>query len=320
MTQFLALFITGIVSGGIYAILSSGLVLTYSRRCLQLRLWCHRLHGGLRLLPAPLEPELAPAHRRSGVPAHIRSVARLGARPHHLSEPDQGFRGRENVTTIGVLVAHPVSFCYSPTGCPLPSELPSTPSRRSCYRRDWDRTRPRCGPSPRAPPSTPTRWPVFVAAIVISVGLWIVIRWTRLGLNIPICCRSSGARQPAGDQPDTGVDADNGGRVDDCWIGRRAHRPVVHTRSERLYHSHVRGCRRCRLRAAPVDPHRYGGGPFCGAGSEHGGRLRQHQSLARPRPSLGRPFVLLFVGVLFVGRDRDAKLGRSRRTLRPPIT
>ncbi|HXA33536.1 MAG TPA: ATP-binding cassette domain-containing protein [Acidimicrobiales bacterium] len=319
MTQFLALFITGIVSGGIYAILSSGLVLTYvtsgvfnfayGATAFTVAYVFYQLHSSLNwplalaagvslLIFAPLLGLVLDRTIYQNL-AKASGVAKI-------------------VTTIGVLVALPNIFLL------LANWLSTT------FGAPFDTQQTVVLP-PGLGPYPPKVWTiasgatinsdqvaVFVAAIVISVGLWIVIRWTRLGLNIRSAVDRRGLASLRGINPirvstqTTVVGSMIAGLAGVLVAPLFTLDPNAFTI---LMFVAAAGAVFGRLRSIPIA---MVGGLFVGlAQSMVAGYVNISPSLV-PGLRSAVPFVLLFVGVLFMGRERGRQAGQVSEDAPPP--
>jgi ABC-type branched-subunit amino acid transport system ATPase component/branched-subunit amino acid ABC-type transport system permease component len=319
MTQFLALVVTGIVSGGIYAILSSGLVLTYvtsgvfnfayGATAFTVAYVYYQLHSGLHWpLPVAAIVSLLVFAPLLGLLLD-RAIYRNLAKASGVAKI---------VATIGVLVALPNIVLV------LANWLTTT-AGVSLNVQSIVALPPGLGPYP------PKVWTiatgatinsdqvaVFVAAVVVSLGLWIVIRWTRVGLNIRAAVDRRGLASLRGINPDrvstqtTVVGSVIAGLAGVLIAPLFNLDPTVFTV---LMFVAAAGAVLGRLRSIPIA---MAGGLFIGlAQSMVAGYVNISPSLI-PGLRSAVPFVLLFVGVLFVGRERGRLAGQVTEDVPPP--
>ena len=190
MNEFWNLVFSGLVTGAIYGIMASGLVLTYTTSGI-----FNFAHGAVAFATAYLYYQLNTGLGVPIVPAliicgvHLRPAARTAAGPHPA--PPAGARHRctpRIVGTIGLLVALPalIQWLVVAVGqrrarprlqgqrgdqrgcrpCPGSARRRTTPTRSAAS--SSTPTRSRCSSSPRSPRSL----------------LWFVIRRTRVGLEM----------------------------------------------------------------------------------------------------------------------------------------
>ena len=310
MTDFLALLITGVVTGGIYAILSSGLVLTYvttgifnfayGATAFTVAYVYYQLHSGLgwpTTVTAPLSllvfaPLLGIVLDRAIYQnlAKASGVAKL-------------------VTTIGVLVALPNIFvlladwAYGSLHWPLLTQsIVALP--------------PGIGPYPPkvwgiAPGATinSDQLAVFVAAIFVSVVLGVLVKKTRLGLNVRAAVDRPGLASLRGINPSRlSTQTTVLGSVIAGLAGILI-APLFNldpTEFTVIMFVAAAGAVLGRLRSIPLA---MVGGLLAGVvQSLVSGYINIEPSLV-PGLEAGVPFVLLFVGVLVLGRDRGRSAG-----------
>ncbi|MEY2444968.1 MAG: hypothetical protein QOE00_1548, partial [Ilumatobacteraceae bacterium] len=185
MTQLLALLITGAVSGGIYAILSSGLVLTYvttgvfnfayGANAYAVAYVYYQLHTGLKW-STPVAALVALL-----VVAPLLGLLLDRAIFQNLSRAPGVSRV---IATIGVLVALPNLVV-------LFSDWLRTTAKLGLAGRNDVLQPPGIGPYPpktwliaRGATINSNQLAVFVAAVVISIALWLITRHTKVGLNM----------------------------------------------------------------------------------------------------------------------------------------
>src|SRR5690349_12598282 len=185
MTRLLALLITGTVSGGIYAILASGLVLTnvtsgvfnfaYGALAFSVAYVYYQLHVGLGLpiLPAALLALFVFA------PLLGLLLDRLIFQNLATSSPVAKI-----VATIGILVALP-NLVF------LLSDWLTKTAGVDLASRNLILLPPGIGPYPartwkigQGATVSSDQLAVFAAAVVVSIGLWYLIRRTHLGLRM----------------------------------------------------------------------------------------------------------------------------------------
>ncbi|MHB1712447.1 MAG: ABC transporter permease subunit [Acidimicrobiales bacterium] len=188
MEKLLNLVISGTVTGGIYSIMASGLVLTYTTSgifnfsqaaiAFTVAYLYYQLHvGGIPIVAAFILSVLLFAPLM-GVALDYLLLRRLGEAPVYA----------RIVGTIGLLVALPnaiewvvVTICNDLLGLHLPGNTAITAGKPA----------PGIGPTPpdvfhitRQINVTSDQLAVFAAALVAAIGLWFVLRHLRVGLEM----------------------------------------------------------------------------------------------------------------------------------------
>ena len=267
MDKFLNLVLSGAVTGAIYSIMASGLVLTYTTSGI-----FNFAHGAVAFATAYVYYQLntglglpiVPSLDHLGV--RLRSAARAPARPHPVAaagegaglRPDRGHhraaggaagdRSQWLVVTLGERRARTWDLRRQPGDSRRGRSSPASARTPAHVYHPIGRRRPR----------TPTRSRCFIVAAIAALVLWFVLRRTRVGLEMrAVVDRESlaGLRGiNAGPHVGGGLGPDDGaGRP-----GRCADRAAV--RARRLHASRwscwarsppscSAGCGRCRSRS-----------------------------------------------------------------------
>ena len=332
MREFWNLAFSGLVTGAIYWIMASGLVLTYTTSGI-----FNFAHGAVAFATAYLYYQLNTGLGVPIVPALIiavfvfapllgllldrillrRLAERAGVRPHRRHHRAPGRAARVD-----------------------PMARDRARQQRARPRIRGQRGGQRGAPCPRHRTKTPhdtykiggvvlnsDQIAVFVVAALAAILLWFVIRRTRVGLEMRAVRRPRGAGTDlrgvnAARTSAVGVDPDD----DPRRPRRRAHRAAVPAPGLRVHARRARfACRRRVSAGCDRFPIAFAGGLLLGviqnlvAGYSDDILPKFLADLGGLRSSV--PYLLVIVLLLFIGRDRSRRGGISRRrrpATRPP--
>ena len=190
MQQFLNLVFSGLVTGAIYSIMASGLVLTFTTSGI-----FNFAHAAIAFATAYLYYQL---NTGLGVPivpcghhlrVHLRPAARARARPH---PPAPARRPRRSMPASS---APSASWSRCPRSCSGSSSRSATTCSTSGFKGNDATTEgvpvPGIGPTPQhnykpfgGVVLNSDQIAVFIVALIAAVVLWFVIRRTRVGLEM----------------------------------------------------------------------------------------------------------------------------------------
>ena len=286
MEKFLTLTVSGAVSGAIFSLIAAGLVLSYSATGI-----FNFSYGAIAFTSAFLYYQLNSGLHWPIVPAAVFVI--LVFAPLFGLLLDVGvFRPLARATesakimaTVGLLIAIPALTTW------LNDQLVNTVG--FVIPRSGDVTQvglpPAIGPSPKVDWKLPGDIPfdsnqlvVFISAVVVAVGLWLLMRHTTLGLQMRAVVDRPPLASTRGINERTTSRVRLGDRDDAGGAGRRRRRADHRVAAPgRLHHGDVRGHRRRGARRAAIHPARFPRRAAPRHRREPGGRLRR----ASPRTS-----------------------------------